>query len=125
MLVSFTLNLDLSSDNIMLFGLAPQKRVRLADPLKVFRKEVAERHNLKRKDHCVGDLTLDDGLNKVSQDLADQLAAADVTPPNYDATKMQSVYFGKGDIALNGMYTNMPLLSNKEQFSSIFRWYHC
>ncbi|CAF1104510.1 unnamed protein product [Adineta ricciae] len=82
--------------------IATQKRIRLADPLKVFRKEILQRHNIKRKDHCVGDLALDDNLNTVSQQFAEKLAAADVTPPDYDATKMQAVYYGKGDIALNG-----------------------
>ena len=95
----------LSSEISQLFHSASQKRLRLADPLKVFRKEILQRHNLKRKDHCVGDLALDDNLNKVSQQFAEKLAAADVTPPDYDATKMQAVYFGKGDVALNGTYT--------------------
>ncbi|UJR07800.1 hypothetical protein I4U23_012082 [Adineta vaga] len=82
--------------------LAPQKRIRLGEPVKIVRKEVLARHNEKRKMHCVSDLTLDNDLNKVSQDLADKLAAADITPPDYDASKMQSVYYGKGDAALHG-----------------------
>ncbi|CAF3577709.1 unnamed protein product [Adineta steineri] len=81
---------------------APQKRVRLADPLKIFTKDSLDGHNQKRKKHCVPELTLDASLNKISQDLADQLAAADVTPPIYDMSKMQTVYFNKGDAARHG-----------------------
>ena len=70
--------------------------------MKILRQDILERHNEKRKKHCVSDLTLDSDLNKVSQDLANELAAADVTPPKYDASKAQSVFYGKGDEALHG-----------------------
>ncbi|CAF1431655.1 unnamed protein product [Adineta steineri] len=82
--------------------MAPQKRVRLADPIKIFREDSLDGHNQKRKDHCVPALTLDASLNKISQDFANQLAAADVTPPIYDMSKMQTVYFNKGDAARHG-----------------------
>ena len=82
--------------------LAPQKRVRFPEPLKMFRKDTLERHNEKRTAHCVTNLTLNANLNKISQDLADKLAAADITPPVYEATGMQTVYFNKGDDDLLG-----------------------
>ncbi|CAF1021482.1 unnamed protein product [Adineta steineri] len=79
--------------------IAPQKRVRLAEPLKIFRKEALERHNDVRKKHCAPDLTLDSDLNKLSQDLATKLAAEDNMPPIYQETGLQTVYYDIADAA--------------------------
>ncbi|UJR07809.1 hypothetical protein I4U23_012092 [Adineta vaga] len=81
---------------------ASQARLDLPDPLKPFREESLARHNLKREKHCVPQLTLDKVLNKKAQDFADQLAAADVIPPKYDITKMQTVYYGVKSVSLHG-----------------------
>jgi uncharacterized protein YkwD len=85
-----------------IFFLAPQKRLRLTDPLKYFRLESLKRHNDKRALHCVSALTLDTNLNTISQDLAEKLAAADVIPPVYQSSRFETVYYGQGNEGLVG-----------------------
>jgi len=52
--------------------------------------------------HCVNALTIDSQLNQRSQDLADNLAAADKLPPKYKPIGLQNVYFDEADYALPG-----------------------
>jgi len=82
--------------------LAPQERHRVADPIKIFRAEALDRHNEKRKLHCSPDLSLDDDLNKLAQDRANDMASVDATPPDTQSTKLQNVYYKTADDAMNG-----------------------
>ncbi|UJR18587.1 hypothetical protein I4U23_005494 [Adineta vaga] len=82
--------------------LGKQERVVVPDSIKLFRSEVLERHNLKRKEHCVSELTLDSTLNQISQDMAKKFADDDLAPPVYQGDKMVNIYYAKSNAALRG-----------------------
>ncbi len=82
--------------------LAREKRFLQSVSLNAFRDQALRRHNDKRKMHCVNALTIDTQLNQRSQDLADNLAAADKLPPKYKPIGLQNVYFDEAEYALLG-----------------------
>nr|ACD54698.1 unknown [Adineta vaga] len=104
--------------------LGKQERIIVSDKIKIFRSEVLERHNLKRKEHCVSELTLDSTLNQISQDIAKKFADDDIAPPVYQGDKMINIYYTKSNAALHG-----KSILNKEKFYlNIFfitRWCCC
>ncbi|CAF0958542.1 unnamed protein product [Rotaria sordida] len=70
--------------------------------LRTFRQQALDKHNEYRKIHCSEELKLNNDLNDISQDYAEQLAEIDQVPPNHSGIRMENLYYQRGNYKLPG-----------------------